>query len=1202
MSIFSSLFSVQSKSSKNKKNTFSRSRSLRLESLEDRALLAVNPITNAEFAFLQSYYPDINWEAANNYEYHRIDLANFTSATPAVDLQNLIASTQNASDLIVFNTAGLSDTDVVQLEAALAFGDDYFGSNAYSAIFVSLSITQGDTEEEYAYSPFTVKAANNTQIGELDGWHYVAFGGINFQGTGTVTGNGGAFSQINGDSSVTFDHVSFTGFSASGSGGVFYSDDGTSEFSNSLFINNSAATGGAIRTVSSYATIAIDFCTFSANTATGAGGGASLANHSTVRNSIFYGNSGGSAADLALAQSNNTIQQNLYVGGGLNVNSGNLYTVSPFVGGLVDQPSSYQLSPTSMAIGAAGYTNVTYDLAGNLRVQRGAADLGVFESNYTDGRYNTYIGANGGSWDVDTNWDREHVPEADETAYIPTGSTVVVSSYSQDEVNAFLLENLNWNIYSPKVYFGDVLNYGTIETEKLDSDHNSISFVGAVTNGPNVGSGTFIVDADMYVLFQDDYQQKGDLQLYGSVGFQGEANFVTSSIVTYAGAVFFASDGGIVNVSADSAFTAAEGIEIFATRGATLNLGGLKTLTDSMNIEASEDGIVSIPNLNTVTIAAGKELYIKAVDGGVVTLSDRLTTIGGSGNLVLDSGADSVVNIRSLYLRKDIVLTKLGTGEINIPNLDATHVVTVGDDVIYEEIYGRLSLREAITLAAVDGKEITFANYYDTSEAIFGDTIALTEGEILIGFNATINGLGAASLTIEAAENSRIFNVAVGTTTSMSGLTLTGGYTVERGGAIRSYGNLTLENMIFTANVSVMDGGAIRQDYGSLTLVNVDFDHNTANYGGGVYVFFGTLSVEGGTFQENSTAYGAAVYLREAVSAIINGVDFLDNTVSFDGGAIYQYQGSMTISGGEFSGNDARNGGAIYVSNTTIPNVITGDAQFSDNTAVSQGGAIYLANGTLNINVATFEGNAARERGGAIAQNGGELLVYTSQFLENGKNERKSMNTIRGGAVSIYNTSTATFSGVDFEFNFSTTDGGAIYQFGTNTELELLDGTTFLGNEAAQGAALYVNTVSSLLIEAAEFTENIASYEGGAIYFRNTLDAVISEDTAFVGNTAGQRGGAIFQRDGLLKITDAIFEENESFGQDVVNSGGGAIFLYSGNLEVTDSAFDGNKAINDSTGIFKGGGGKLTLSPSVDTELYDLGLTVLLDDADFLNW
>ena len=1192
MSIFSPLFSVRSKSSKSKKHTFSRSRSLRLESLEDRALLAVVPA--GELTALQTYYPDIDWSNANSYDYYRIDLATIpsaTAATHAADMKTLIGSTANR-DLIVFNTAGLAPDYVLQLEAAISFAG---GHSANSAILVSLNIA-GDGN--HTYSPFTVKAASGNRIGTFTGEHYVAFGGINFQGTGTVAANGGAFSQTSASSSVTFDHVSFTDFSVSNpnQGGAFYAGNGVSEFSNTLFVGNSAAIGGAIYAGSTYTTTTIDFSTFSGNTArAGQGGGAYLGNDATVKNSIFHGNTGSTpGADLVLGTS--STQSNLYVGNGNYVDNSYIYGESPFVGG-----GSYQLSPTSRAIGAAGSTTVALDLAGNPRVQRDTADLGAFESSYTDGRYNTYIGANGGYWNVATNWDRGYVPTADETAYIPTGRTVHVTSYSQDEVVAFLLEDPTWNIDSSKDYVGAVLNYGTIATEKLDSDHDNIAFVGAVTNGSDAGSGTIIVDADITLLLQDGYQQKGDLQLYGSVGFQGEANFLTSTIVTYLGAEFFASDGGIVNVSADSTFTVAEGVKIAALSGATLNLGGLKTLTDSANIEAGEDSVITLPSLNTVTIAVEKELYVKAVDGGVVTLSDRLTAIGGDGNLVLDSGADSVINIRSLYFRRDITLTELGTGEINIPDLDTTHVVTVGDDVIYGEVHGSLSLREAVALAAVDGKTITFANYYGTSDAIFGDTIALTEGEILIATNATITGLGAASLSIEAAENSRIFNIATGTTISMSGLTLTGGNTADRGGAIRSYGNLTLENMVFTGNESAMDGGAIRQDYGSLTLTNVDFDNNTASYGGGVYVFFGTLNVEGGTFQENSAAYGGAVYLRQVTNADFNGVDFFGNTALYDGGAVYQFNGNMTVSVGEFGGNDARYGGAIYVSDTTSLNTIAG-TQFSDNTATSQGGAIYFANGTLSASGATFEGNAAGERGGAIAQNGGELSVDASQFLENGVNERKSINTIRGGAVSIVNTSTATFSGVDFESNSSMTDGGAIYQYGANTELELLDVTTFLGNKAAQGAALYVNTAGSLLIEGGEFTENIAGYEGGAIYFRNTLDAIISEDTAFIGNTAGERGGAIFQRDGLLKITDAIFEENESFGQDVVNSGGGAIFLYSGELEVTDSGFTSNTANNESTGIFKGAGGKLTLSPSVDTDLYDFTLKVLLDDSDFLNW
>ena len=1412
MSIFSSLFSVRSKSSENKKHSFSRSRSLRLESLEDRALLAVTTIPSAEFATLQSFYPEIDWSNAGSFEYTRVDLVNIPSATAAThvaDLQALIAGTPDR-DLVVFNTAGLSSSYILQLESAFAF-TSVGGHAANSAIFVSLEITQGATAEEYAYSPFTVKANSGDRIATLNGAHSVAFGGINFQGTGTVSGNGGAFSQTNGSSNVTFDHVSFTGFSVSNpnSGGVFYSGGGTSEFSNTLFVGNSAAIGGAICTVG-YAYTTVDFSTFTTNTArTGAGGGASLGNNTTVTNSIFYGNTGNATnADISLES--DASYSNLYVGVGNivgigNLSSDNVYTESPFAG---SGANPYRLSATSKAIGAASSTNIAIDLAGNARVQQDTADIGAYESGYTDWRYNTYIGAIGGSWNDADNWDRGYVPVATETAHVPTGSTVVVTTFTQDEIDDFLLEDPNWNIYSSKDYVGDVLNNGTIVTEYIDNALGTIAFTGVVTNG----SGTIDVSADTNLLFTGDYQQTGgSLIVGGSVGFQGEADFVTTTINALSGSTFFASDGGIVNVRSNSTFSTADEVEIFATRDATLNLDGLKTFA-SGEISATDDGIVSLPNLVTVTVGAGKELYIESVSGGIV-VADRLTTIEGEGDLVLEAGVDSVVNLRSLYLRKDVTLTVLGLGEVNIPDLDMTHVVTVGDDVFYGEVYGRLGLREAITLAAVDGKDITFANYYGTSDAIFGDTIVLTEGEILIDFDATITGLDAASLAVQATEDARIFNVATGTTVSVSGLTLTGGSTTGRGGAILSYGDLTLENMVFTGNESAMDGGAIRQDYGSLTLINVDFDNNTANYGGGVYVFRGSLSVEGGSFQENSAAYGGAVYLREVVIAEFDGVDFNDNDTVYDGGAVFQFKGNMSITGGEFkdnigrygaavyvqeaataefsgvdftnndaaisggaiyqlggnvvvtggefedndaikgdagavyitgdvavtstlidsaiftnntaagrggavrsfsdltlenavftgnstvldggavrldgasltlintdfdgneacygggvyvyqgsltaeggtfeqntaayggavylrqatsanfngvdfsenstnlcdggaiyqfngnmaisggvfSGNDAVSGGAIYVSDTTLPNTITG-AEFSDNTATSQGGAICFADGILIANGTVFEGNAAYARGGAIAQNGGELFVTTSQFLENGVNARKSINTIRGGAVSMVNASEATFSGVDFMDNSSTTDGGAIYQSGIDSKLELLDITTFLGNISTQGGALYVHNAASLLIEEGVFTENIAGYEGGALYIRNVLDATISEFTEFNLNTAGERGGAIFQRDGLLKITDAIFAENESLSTTPLTSGGGAIFLYSGELKVTDSEFTGNKADGSSaTGVFKGGGGKLTVSRFGTNIVYSLGNLDFLDDGA-LNW
>lgn len=67
------------------------------------------------------------------------------------------------------------------------------------------------------------------------------------------------------------------------------------------------------------------------------------------------------------------------------------------------------------------------------------------------------------------------------------------------------------------------------------------------------------------------------------------------------------------------------------------------------------------------------------------------------------------------------------------------------------------------------------------------------------------------------------------------------------------------------------------------------------------------------------------------------------NISTFDGGAIYVYDGSLYIEGGKITGNHARNGGGIYwYSDDTL--CITG-GEISGNTATENGGGIYHGGG-----------------------------------------------------------------------------------------------------------------------------------------------------------------------------------------------------------------------------------------------------------------
>ncbi len=143
--------------------------------------------------------------------------------------------------------------------------------------------------------------------------------------------------------------------------------------------------------------------------------------------------------------------------------------------------------------------------------------------------------------------------------------------------------------------------------------------------------------------------------------------------------------------------------------------------------------------------------------------------------------------------------------------------------------------RYAITPAdTVPGSTIKFA--------VTG-TIQLTSQLPLITANMTIDGPGAASLSVKGGGASSDFPVMVvkpGVTAKISGLTITGGNVSKSGddpytdgGGIVNYGTLTLTNSTVSGNSANCDGGIYNSSNGKLSVTGCAISGNSAYYSGG---------------------------------------------------------------------------------------------------------------------------------------------------------------------------------------------------------------------------------------------------------------------------------------------------------------------------------------------------------------------------------
>ena len=380
---------------------------------------------------------------------------------------------------------------------------------------------------------------------------------------------------------------------------------------------------------------------------------------------------------------------------------------------------------------------------------------------------------------------------------------------------------------------------------------------------------------------------------------------------------------------------------------------------------------------------------------------------------------------------------------------------------------GDISLRDAIALAPA-GETIGF---------VYGGTIDLTLGEFMIDKDLTISAGSGLQLTIDAQDNSRIFNV-TGGNVGISGLTLTRGRADDpfesTGGAIRNQGSLTITSSTITSSYAYFGGGIANVRGGALTITGSTISDNSAGIRGGGVFFNGVTSTEDSMSIIGSTISG--------------------NTAEEDGGGIYAYAfpyygdsyAPIMILNSTISGNAAGEtfgyGGGVFLYRAITP-VISGSL-ISNNSARAGGGIFQIAYSELTIADSTISDNAASSEFSAfpevLAQGGGVLIASSSRVSITGSTISGNVADVGGG---IRNFGQLAVSGSNISDNTAEYSGGGISSADassfTSTELTIVE-STISGNNVtdAQGVGGGIaNQGGELRIERSTLSGNSA---GGA--------------------------------------------------------------------------------------------------------------------------
>lgn len=369
----------------------------------------------------------------------------------------------------------------------------------------------------------------------------------------------------------------------------------------------------------------------------------------------------------------------------------------------------------------------------------------------------------------------------------------------------------------------------------------------------------------------------------------------------------------------------------------------------------------------------------------------------------------------------------------------------------------------------------------------------------------------------------------------------------------------------FSGNEATSKGGAIYNDGtldknstpsgGVMTITDATFDGNKANYGGAIFNT-GKMTVNGGDFEGNTAAKAAgAIYNAAGATLTVDGVTFANNS-SAKAGAINSMAGknegtTTTIKNSKFNNNSAVNGmGGALANSSNAENGSTED--FS---------------GKMSLTDTAFSGNTARN-GGAL-WNGAQWTVdITGGSFDNNSAVTPADSTLsaQGGAIS--NSGALNISGVTFSNNKTDGLGGAIYntKTGGGAGSITFNGTNTFTNNTAASKANDIYNAGTITVAGGTTTLNsglILAENGKVEVTGGTLD-MASGSTLDMGNGTLTINGGTFVADAGLLIkngaTDGSYAANDA--NKVTDS---SIVGTQGNLNLR--WFDGDYTLGEYTSV-----------------------------------
>jgi hypothetical protein len=426
------------------------------------------------------------------------------------------------------------------------------------------------------------------------------------------------------------------------------------------------------------------------------------------------------------------------------------------------------------------------------------------------------------------------------------------------------------------------------------------------------------------------------------------------------------------------------------------------------------------------------------------------------------------------------------------------------------------------------------------------------------------------------------------------------------------YANSSTVNFNGTIDLNIAEyaGAGIYATDSTVNLADATIGGNTESWQGnqlgpsghegvGIYLTNATqaildnTAVVSNTFQTAGSTFGGGIYVTNGSDLTLrNNSSIEDHTAPSltlgRGGGIYMYASTVTLDNSQVISNTAgTNGGGIRMWGASTLNVNNG-AEISYNRTINAEGGGIAASATegapdINITGGTLQHNHARTNGGAIYLNVGTL------DLEGWWDLRWNRADGNGGAVAVLGTGDADFNATTgishLGVNNAVGNGGALYV--GNTDYVAFYATSGYqlrmntNNAGGDGGAAYSDSGAFFdVFGDVQATSNIANGNGGAFYLSGGSGVWLDDYNDTVPKiwvNSALYGGAIYAKDSPRVECDGAEIGGSRNGNEATAGDGGAFYLIASTLTTDNCLYQNNDATRHGGAIAAVKGSNLTI-------------------------